>query len=97
VIYRGHIIAEYKNMLDMTNIYGDRKGVRTFWTYHIYSSLVHFQKNAKPKTWIHHCSNEKSKTQNQRHGFVPASRQRIKQKIENMVHHCFNLKNKTQN
>jgi hypothetical protein len=30
-MYRGHIISQYKNMFDIADIYGERRGVGTFW------------------------------------------------------------------
>jgi hypothetical protein len=35
VIYLGHTIAQYKNIFDIADIYGDRRGVRTFWISYI--------------------------------------------------------------
>jgi hypothetical protein len=34
VLYRGHIIAQYKNMCDIADIYGDRNGAKTSWIPH---------------------------------------------------------------
>jgi hypothetical protein len=40
VIYRGHIIAQYKNIDDIADIHGDRRGVRSFWTPYIRAHFI---------------------------------------------------------
>jgi hypothetical protein len=42
-MYRGHTIAQYKNMFDIADIYGDRRGIRTCWTlYNLRTSVSNF-------------------------------------------------------